>query len=118
MSAAQVNAEILNDVLVIHVTEALIPFQRVMALLKQSQPLSGVVIHNKVPDYIPDQHSISYLIDIMGYIPAEKQKKLAIIPFTHLQRAMFEIVLDEINHLNVKIDFFTEIAPALSWICP
>jgi hypothetical protein len=116
MLATQVNSELLNDVLVIHVTDKLIPFRGLMDILKKQQKtLSGVVIHNKVPDYIPDQYSIGYLLDLVTG-PLKEKTKLAIIPYTNLQQAMFELVFDEFDHSNVEINFFQEMNPALSWL--
>ena len=117
MAEAQVNSEILNDVLVIHVTDKLIPFRGLMNLLKDSRAISGVIIHNKVPDYIPDQYSIGYLLDLIS-TPFTKKRKLAIIPFTNLQQAMFEIVFDEFDNLNIEVNFFKDINPALAWLHP
>jgi hypothetical protein len=110
-----VNSELLNDILVIHVTDKVIPFRGLMSLLKEQKNLSKVVIHNKVPDYIPDQYSIGYLLDLVSS-PFSEKTKLAIIPFTNLQQAMFELVFDEFNKSNIEISFFNEMNPALSWL--
>jgi hypothetical protein len=115
MQTTQVNSELLNDILVIHVTDKLIPFRGLMDLLKNHKSLSGVVIDNKVPDYIPDQYSIGYLLDLVSG-PLNEKTKLAIIPFTNLQKAMFELVFDEFYHSNLEINYFQDMNPALSWL--
>jgi hypothetical protein len=115
MPEAQINSEVLNDILVIHVTDKLIPFRGLITLLKGQKPISKVIIHNKVPDYIPDQYSIGYLLDLVSG-PFKDKTKLAIIPNTNLQQAMFELVFDEFNTSNVEINFFQEMNPALSWL--
>jgi hypothetical protein len=114
MPETQVDSELLNDILVIHVTNKLIPFRGLMNLLKKKAP-SGVIIHNKVPDYIPDQYSIGYLLDLVSS-PFTEKTKLAIIPFTNLQQAMFELVFDEFSKSNIEINYFQEMNPALSWL--
>jgi hypothetical protein len=45
-----------------------------------------------------------------------EKTKLAIIPFTNLQQAMFELVFDEFNNANIEINFFPEMNPAMSWL--
>jgi hypothetical protein len=115
MPEAQMNSELVNDVLVIHVTDKLIPFRGLITLLKGQKPLSGVIINNKVPDYIPDQYSIGYLLNLISS-PFNEKTKLAIIPNTNLQQAMFELVFDEFHNSNVEINFFQEMNPALSWL--
>jgi hypothetical protein len=115
MLEAKTNSELLNDVLVIHVTDKLIPFRGLLNLLKGHKDLSGVIINNKVPDYIPDQYSIGYLLELIS-TPFNEKTKLAIIPNTNLQQAMFELVFDEFNNANVEVNFFPEINPALSWL--
>jgi hypothetical protein len=115
MTAVEKNSEIINDILVVHVTDKLMPLKGLLTLLKMPQTISGVVINNKVPDYIPDQYSISYLLDIISNA-SYTDRKLAIIPFSSLQKAMFEIVLEEFESLDIKINYFKEINPALSWI--
>ncbi|MCU0600051.1 MAG: hypothetical protein MUE70_12460 [Desulfobacterales bacterium] len=115
MPEAQVNSELVNDILVIHVTDKLIPFRGLLNLLKKKRTPSGVIIHNKVPDYIPDQYSIGYLLDLVSS-PFTEKTRLAIIPFTNLQQAMFELVFDEFNKSNVEINYFQEMNPALSWL--
>jgi hypothetical protein len=115
MPEAQENSEVVNDILVIHVTDKLIPFRGLMTLLKGQKPISGVIIHNKVPDYIPDQYSIGYLLDLISN-PLREKTKLAIIPNTNLQQAMFELVFDDFNNSSVEVNFFQEMNPALSWL--
>jgi hypothetical protein len=41
MPEAQVNSELVNDILVIHVTDKLIPFRGLLNLLKKKEPLPG-----------------------------------------------------------------------------
>jgi hypothetical protein len=115
MPETQVNSELINDILVVHVTDKLIPFRGLMNLLKEQKEVSGVIIHNKVPDYIPDQYSIGYLLGLVSS-PFKEKTKLAVIPFTNLQQAMFELVFDEFNTDKLEINFFPEMNPALSWI--
>lgn len=115
MSAVEMNSEITNNILVVYVTDKLMPLKGLLTLLKQPQTIAGVIINNKVPDYIPDQYSISYLLDIIANL-SSMDRKLAIIPFSNLQKAMFEIVFEEFKSLNVKINYFKEMNPAVSWI--
>lgn len=115
MPEAQMNSELINDILVIHVTDKLIPFRGLITLLKEQKPISRVIIHNEVPDYIPDQYSIGYLLDLISG-PFKAKTKLAIIPNSNLQQAMFELVFDEFKNSNIEINFFQEMNPALSWL--
>jgi len=116
MLTVKLNTEILNDILIINVTEKVIPLKGVLNLLKDSRCFLGVILNNKVADYIPDQYSISYLLDLITAGLPSEQRKLAIIPFTSLQKAMFEIVFDDFKDLNISVNYFKEVNPALSWI--
>jgi len=108
-------SELLNEILVIHITGNLIPFKGLTSFLKEPNAISGVIVNNKVPDYIPDHYSMRYLLDLISSLPAGS-RKLAIIPFTNLQQAMFEIVIEEFGKLAVEINFFKEMNLALSWL--
>ncbi len=115
MAHPHVNSEIVNGVLVIHVTDNVIPFREVFNALKDHRPVFSVVIYNHAPDYIPDSHSMGYLLDIVSG-PMKDKTKLAIIPTTYLQQAMFELVLDDLHDANVEVGFFQAMDPALGWL--